>query len=98
MKKYFYAVLLCSMLFTVEAVYSQTKPALKHVDLKLKPEEENLNVFQQWNRWNNPGSLLINHLTKQAFDYYDTRDGEIAQLKTRNDWIGRQKSVKDKLM
>ncbi len=98
MKKYFYALLVCGMLFTVEALYSQSKPAPRHVDLTLKQEEENLNVFQQWIRWNNPGSLLINHLTKQAVDYYDIRDGEIAKLKTRNDWIGRQKSVKDKLM
>src|SRR5687768_10003983 len=31
-----------------------------------KKEEENLNVFQQWIKWNNPGSLAINHLTRQA--------------------------------
>ena len=85
MKKYFCALLVCSMLFTVEGLYSQSKPTLKHVDLTLKQEEENLNVFQQWIRWNNPGSLLINHLTKQAFHYYDIRDAEIAMLKTRND-------------
>ncbi len=32
--------------------------------------EENLNVFQQWIKWNNPGSLLINHLMKKANDLY----------------------------
>lgn len=57
-----------------------------------------MNVFQQWIRWNNPGSLLIEHLTNQAFQYYDIRDKEIAKLKTRNDWVGRQQRVKNKLM
>jgi cephalosporin-C deacetylase-like acetyl esterase len=98
MKKYFYALLVYGMLFIVEDVYSQKKPAAKNAGVTIKQDEENLNVFQQWIRWNNPGSLLINYLTKQADDYYDIRDGEIAKLKTRNDWLARQKSVKDKLI
>jgi len=98
LKKYLYAVWICCMLFTSEILYAQSKPAPRHVDLTLKQEEENLNVFQQWIRWNNPGSLLIDHLIKQAFQYYDIRDAEIAKLKTRNDWVTRQQSVKAKLM
>src|SRR6476620_6415473 len=78
--------------------FSQTKPPLKNPTGILPKDEENLNVFQKWIRWNNPGSLLINYLTKQAENYYDIRDKEIAKLKTRNDWIGRQKIVKEKLM
>ena len=91
MKKKFYALLVCCILFSGKDLYSQSKPAPRNVDYTLKQEEENLNVFQQWIRWNNPGSLLINYLTKQANDYYEIRDGEIAKLKTRNDWLGRQK-------
>ena len=68
------------------------------LSISLPPDEENLNVFQQWIRWNNPGSLLINHLTKQAMDYYEIRDREIAKLKTRSEWTKRQNLVKDKLM
>ena len=98
MKIYFYTFLVCSMLCTVRSLYSQSKPAPKHVDLTLEKEEEDLTVFHQWNRWNNPGSMLINYLTKLANGYYDTRDGEIAKLKTMEDWIRRQKSIKDKLM
>ena len=94
MKKYFYTLLTCGLLITVEA-FAQTKPASLHVDLVRESEEENLNVFQQWIRWNNPGSLLIDHLTKQALQYYDVRDVEIAKLTTRNGWIARQKSVKN---
>jgi cephalosporin-C deacetylase-like acetyl esterase len=59
---------------------------------------ENLNVFQQWLIWNNPGSTLIHNLIGQANDYYDIRDGEIAMLSTKNDWLKRQALVKDKLM
>jgi hypothetical protein len=60
MKRYFYALLVCSMLFTVGSLYSQSKPAPKHVDLTLEQDEEDLNVFHHWIRWNNPGSMLIN--------------------------------------
>ena len=98
MKRYFCAFLVCSMLFTVRSVHSQSKPAPKHVDLTLEKEKEDLTVFHQWIRWNNPGSMLINYLTKLANGYYDARDGEIAKLKTMEDWIRRQKSIKDKLM
>ncbi|MEO5581641.1 MAG: hypothetical protein ABIR66_03040, partial [Saprospiraceae bacterium] len=79
-------LLVCCMLFTVEDSHSQTKPAVKNAIGTLPQEEENLNVFQKWIRWNNPGSLLINYLTKQAGNYYDIRGREIAELKTRNDW------------
>ena len=37
-------------------------------------QEENLDVFQQWVKWNNPGSLLIHDLIGQANEYYDIRD------------------------
>src|SRR4051812_16220762 len=98
MKRYFYALLVCSMVFLVRSVYSQSKPTAKHVDLTLEQEEEDLTVFHQWIKWNNPGSMLINYLTKLANGYYDIRDREIAKLKTMSDWLRRQKSIKDKLM
>ena len=98
MKRYFYALLVCSMFLTGGSLYSQSKPAPKHADLMLEQDEEDLNVFHHWIRWNNPGSMLINYLTKLANGYYDTRDGEIAKLKTMADWLQRQKSIKDKLM
>jgi len=51
-----------------------------------KKEEENLNVFHDWITWNNPGSLVLNHLNRQAEDYYTIRDKQIAGLKTKGDW------------
>jgi len=62
-----------------------------------KKEEENLNVFRQWIKWNNPGSMSLNHLTRQAEVYYHTRDKQIARLRTKSDWQKRQQFVKDKL-
>jgi len=62
-----------------------------------KKVDENLNVFQQWIKWNNPGSVAINHLTKQAEDYYRKRDEEIDKIKTKSDWQKRQQVVKNKL-
>ena len=61
-------------------------------------QQENLDVFHQWVKWSNPGSMLIHDLIGQANDYYDIRDGEIAKLKTRSDWEKRQALVKEKLL
>ncbi len=98
MEKHSYAVMVCLLFFTVQLLYAQTTPTPLHVDLTLKQDEENLNVLDEWIRWNNPGSLLIDHLTNQAFYYYDIRDQEISKLSTRNDWLNRQQKVKDKLL
>jgi len=98
LRKYLYAAWVVSMVFTAQTLDAQHKPTPKHVDLANKPDAENLNVFQQWIRWNNPGSLLIDHLTKQANNYYDIRDNEISKLKTKDHWEGRRKIVREKLM
>lgn len=60
-------------------------------------QQENLDVFHQWVKWNDPGSMLIHDLIRQANEYYDVRDGEIEKLITRTDWQRRQAVVKDKL-
>lgn len=61
-------------------------------------QQENLDVFQQWVKWSNPGSMLIHDLMGQANDYYDIRDGEIEKLETKSDWEKRQALVKEKLL
>jgi cephalosporin-C deacetylase-like acetyl esterase len=80
------------------SVNAQTKAATKHVDPVHQNEVENLSVFQQWIRWNNGGSLLMNHLIKQASAFYDERDREIAALDKENAWRDRQKIVRSKLL
>jgi cephalosporin-C deacetylase-like acetyl esterase len=96
-KLYYFIFLFCLILYA-ENLSAQSNASQKNVSISLAPEEENLNVFQQWIRWNNPGSLLINHLTKQAVNYYEKRDRLISDLKTKSDWITRQELVKTKLM
>lgn len=59
---------------------------------------ENLNLFDYWIEWTDGKNMLVHHLNKQAFAYLDIRDKEIAGLKTKEDWINRQKKVKDILM
>ena len=68
------------------------------VDYPTGNEEENLNVFQQWIRWYNPGGLFINYLNQQAFEMYAARDAEIVKLSTAGDWTKRQELVREKLM
>jgi dienelactone hydrolase len=97
MLKYFYLISFFFLPFLADPIFAQEKALQGNLDLNYLTEEEDLHVFQQWLRWNNPGSLLINYLTKQAADCYDERDRAIAKLATKSDWMTRQKSVKDKL-
>jgi dienelactone hydrolase len=61
-------------------------------------QTENLNVFDRWIEWTDGKNMLVHHLNKQAFDYLDIRDKEIAGLKTKEDWVNRQKKMKDILI
>ena len=86
------------LFFTAGTLFAQLKTTQTNAFIALPPDKENLDVFQQWIRWNNPGSLLINHLREQANDHYEIRDREIAKLKTKSEWMKRQEKVKEKLM
>ncbi|HNR41636.1 MAG TPA: alpha/beta hydrolase family protein [Bacteroidales bacterium] len=68
-----------------------------NVFVNQQPEEEDLRVFRQWIKWNNPGSMLIHFITGETLKHYDVRSKEVAQLVTAEDWIGRQNSVRKKL-
>jgi len=61
-------------------------------------QDENLNVLDRWIEWSDGKNMLIHHLNDRAFDLLDKRDEEIDGLKTKKDWIERQKKVKDILM
>ena len=99
MKAKNYLILLFFLIFITGYLNGQLNNSPKNTNVDLKPDPEDLNVFQQWLRWNNPGSLLVDHLIfGQAMDFYDARDREIAKLTTKSDWIKRQALVKEKLM
>jgi cephalosporin-C deacetylase-like acetyl esterase len=61
-------------------------------------QQENLNVFDRWIEWSDGKNMLVHYMNKQAFDYLDKRDREIAGIHTGEEWIQRQKKVKDILM
>ena len=86
------------MWFTAMTMVAQVNAPLVNTKVDLPKDEENLNVFQQWLRWNNGGSLLLDHLIGQAMVHYEIRDMEIAKLTTKSDWMKRQDLVKEKLM
>jgi dienelactone hydrolase len=91
-------VLFFCMFFPGEALYAQSDSTTNKIKIAAPAkEEENLNVFQQWIKWNNPGSFSLNHLNGQAEHYYKLRDQEITRLKTKSDWLKRQQVVKNKL-
>jgi dienelactone hydrolase len=96
--RYVYFILFFLMFFITPGLYAQIELLTKRVEKADVPEVENLNVFHDWITWNNPGSLVLNFLTRQAEDYYKTRDEQIAKLKTKSDWQKRQQLVKSKLM
>ncbi len=61
-------------------------------------QDENLNILDRWIEWSDGKNMLIHHLNDRAFDLLDKRDEEIDGLKTKKNWIERQKKVKDILM
>lgn len=97
MRKFFFGIAVLVLFSITEDLCAQTKPSTKTVDLIYQNEEENLQVFHQWIRWNNPGSLLMNHLIKLASYHFDLRDQEIAKLTTPKAWTDRQQMVSKKL-
>jgi len=101
-RKLFFWIFRLALVFCLfikpENVFAQSRLSSVNANISQTPDEENLDVFQQWIRWNNPGSLLINHLIKQTSDYFEVRDKEIAKLKSGSDWMKRQATVKEKLL
>ncbi len=82
-KKYVHGFLLYFLLFTVSITFGQ---------------KEDLTILNKWIEWSGSHNMLINHLNKQAFDYYDQRDREIANLRTKTDWLKRQRKVREIFM
>lgn len=61
-------------------------------------EEDSMDVLHNWFEWTDGDNMLIHSINKQAFKLLDIRDAEIGKLKTREDWIARQKKVKETLL
>jgi dienelactone hydrolase len=67
------------------------------VSAQQQEPKENLNVFHDLIKWNNPGSFSIHFLASQTDQYYNARSAAIAKLKTKSDWQKRQQFVRKKL-
>lgn len=63
----------------------------------IKAQEEDLSVLERWIEWSDSENMLIHHLNDQAFKLLDRRDSIIISLKTKDDWVKRQKEVKSRL-
>jgi dienelactone hydrolase len=61
-------------------------------------EDDSMDILKNWWEWTDGENMLIHSINKQAFKLLDIRDGEIDKLKTKEDWIARQKKVKETLM
>ena len=94
-KKHFLILILLIPAFGI--LYGQKKDSVLNKIASLKPDAENLDVFQQWVKWNNPGNMLLSMLTREAALLYDKRSAEVALIKTGQEWKERQKLAEDKL-
>jgi hypothetical protein len=83
----FFILIINSLFLTTTSLFSQAA----------KKEEENLNVFSHWIKWNNPGTMALNHLRTETDKLYSLRDQQIAAIKTSADWQARQKMIRNKL-
>ncbi len=94
-KKHFLILILLVPAFGI--LYGQKKDSVLNKIASLKPDAENLDVFQQWVKWNNPGNMLLSMLTREAAMLYDRRSAEVALIKTAQEWKERQKLAEGKL-
>lgn len=91
-------IVLIILILAFNAIVSgQKKDTVMNAVALLKPDAENTDVFRQWVKWNNPGDMLLDHLTKEVVSLYDKRSREVAVLTTEADWKNRQILVKEKL-
>lgn len=59
---------------------------------------ENLEILSRWVQYSDTENMLIHHLNKLAFGYLDLRDQKVAGTKTREDWLQRQREIKETLL
>ena len=65
---------------------------------ELAAQEDNLDVLDRWIEWSDGENMLIHYLNRQAFDHLDLRDQEISRLSSKDDWLSRQKKVRETVL
>lgn len=61
-------------------------------------DSDSMDILKDWWQWTDGENMLIHSINRQAFQLLDKRDAEIAGLKTKEDWLTRQKKVKETLL
>jgi cephalosporin-C deacetylase-like acetyl esterase len=56
-------------------------------------QEESTNLLDRWLIWSDPGTMVVRHLTNQVEAQLDLRAETIARLRTKEDWLARQRHV-----
>ena len=64
----------------------------------VKAQEENLKVIERWMQYSDSPNALYHHLSSQAYEYLYKRSSEVAKIKTKEQWVERQKNVHKTLM
>jgi dienelactone hydrolase len=86
MKDFLHYLLLFTFLLFCESTTVTAQPDLT------------MDILKDWWEWSDGENMLIHSINKQAFKMLDKRDSEIAALKTKEDWIARQKKVTETLL
>jgi dienelactone hydrolase len=87
-----------AVLIVLLAIYTGAHPQdIRVKDDPSKIEKEKLRVFQQWSKWNNPGSISAARFIQIASDAYSQREKEIADINSEQGWKFRQQHVRQKL-
>ncbi len=63
-----------------------------------KAQQEDLKVIGRWMQYSDSPDALYHHLSSQAFEYLDKRSSEVGKIKTKEQWVERQKKVRKTLM
>lgn len=61
-------------------------------------EKEDLKVFSDWFEFADGDHMVMHNLNRQAYDYLDQRDAEIAALRTKSDWKARQEMARKAML
>ncbi len=60
-----------------------------------RAQEQDLNVIKGWMRYSDADNSLYHFYSDKSHKFLDRRETEISHLKTKSDWLARQKKVRE---
>ncbi len=64
----------------------------------LSAQSINTEVISKWPKYSDAPNSLYHYLSSQSYEFLENRNKEVSKLQTKEDWIKRQKDVKETLM